>query len=275
MRLVNRFSVACVVLLMLPVLPTAGAQTLTQRLADLRFEEAVLRVGPNVLELGANRGAISGTGASDLRSCIDDFDCPDSSLAAASEGNGNQDVTGEEVRAFSSNLLIGLQLAGGQIEELRLALRDLARIDGRTGDGVEFDRILIENAEGPVSSTQPVFVSLAGRVAFSSVPDADSHTVRVLRGESDLELANRLIIEPQAGWVIPKDSIDPAELQRYHRAGRIEGSQSELEGDEPLTFRIEAKGGAAWTMWLLVAAGILLVAGLAAYLLAQQRRAKL
>jgi len=253
-----------------------GSQSVSDRLGELHFPEITITVGPDVVDVAASDASLAGQGASDLRHCIDRSNCPDSSLQAASNGNGNGNVESGEVDAFEANAISGLNIAlalgGGSFAEFGDALRQLVTIDGSPARQASVERFEIDEAEGSVGSAARVLVSFTLRIQYPGVNDANHHTVSIARSESGLDLADRIVVAPAGGWRIKEDSIAPAGLQAHYNDGRISGSQRELEGPEPLTFELEKKAGLSGWGWFLLISLLLLVVGAVLYYLNKRRR---
>lgn len=270
-----RVGLTVVALVFLLVAPAVGAQSqpsLAQRLGDLRFPEIIVSIDPTIIEFSAERGTITGQTASDLRRCIDKHStCPDSTIAGISDGDADGFVDEAEVDGFSGALQAGLNFMGGSIAEFRRNLRELATIDGHGADSASFSEIRIEGAEGSITKTDTVFFTIQVQAKFPEVEDADQHRITMQREQSDLDLADRIVVRSGDGWSLPRDSIRPQDLRTLHRDDSITGTQEQLEGTEPMSFDIEkrADGGSPW-LWVI---SLLLVAGGAgAFLLARARR---
>ena len=259
------------VLALVLFVPFASAQSLPDRLAGLTFTEVVFTVAGDTIDLGANRGSLSGNTASDLRHCIDNSNCPDRNLASLSEGNGDGTADADEVRRFQAKAVFALNILGGDVGEFKQTLGELVKVDGTTFGNVQFTSLDLEGAEGTIGSTAPVFASLGVRVEFPNAPKGRTHTVLVERTASDLDLATRVIVRPAKGWSIVQDSVQPVDMRGRWADGELVGTQDQFEGEEPLAFQIKQKS--ATNPWLVgLGALFLLAVAVAAFVWVRRNR---
>lgn len=253
--------------------PAASQDSLLDQLADLRFPEVTLTVSPTLIQVDGAQATVSGETASDLRKCIDNSDCPEPLLARASTGNGDGVVTSDEAQDFSIAAKAGLNIAGGPVAEFRDSIKQLVTIDDVAAERVEFRRFEIANAEGPVRSTGPIQITLLLHVAFPEAGSSRTHHVRILRDRSDIELADRIVVHTGKGWTLEKNTIEPEGMRLYYHDGEIAGTQSQLQGSDPLTFSIE-RAGLSTGGWIALVSLLLVAGGLGAFYLARRRLRK-
>lgn len=238
--------------------PADAQASLIQRLRELHFPEVAVIVAPKLVEVVAEDATLSGGTASDLRRCIDDTECPEKLLADRSRGDGDGTVEAKEVADYEDSLRFVANLAGANLWDYFDVVRRLVSIDGHPPKSVKVTVLELEGAEGDVTSTSPIGVSLRLEADFSLVESADRHEIRFARNVLNLTLTDRIVVRPGAGWEIPGDSIEPEAMRRLYAGGRISGSQREVGGVEPLTFEIEERSGLpawGWALLLLVVAG--------------------
>jgi len=137
---------------------------------------------------------------------------------------------------------------------------------------VQIEALALENAAGAIASTAPIQVTFVLKVVFDTGKKG-SHDVSVARTAADFDLADRIAVQPASGWKIPKGSVGPEALQARYDDGSLHGSQAEMQGAEPLTFRLTSDAGLPWWGWTLLALVVLgAAAGLLFYL--RKRRGK-
>lgn len=161
---------------------------------------------------------------------------------------------------------------GGQGLEFAETLRAIANVDGQGARIAAVERFEIGRAEGDIGSTVPLQLSFTLRFEFPDVADAGRHTIQIMRAGSGIDIADRIVLRAAEGWTIREDSIRPSNLRAYYRDGEVSGSQSELEGTEPLTFEIEKGGGLSEWIWFGLASLLLLLLGAAIYAWNKRRK---
>lgn len=257
------------------LVPGAAGQTVSDRLADLRFAEIVVTVGPTDVGIDAHGGNLAGATASDLRKCLDKANCPDSRLEAASRGNGDGRVEQTEVDALEVNAVVGLNAAlafggSGALADFGRQLRDLVRIDGGGPMNVQIETLDLAGATGSITSTNAIQVRLLVKVTFETA-DEDRHDVAIARAAADIDMAERIVVKPATGWTIEQDSITPESMKARYSGGSIQGTQAQMQGTEPLGFTIEDSTGLPVWGWIVIGGLSLLVAAGVAYYLTQVR----
>lgn len=225
---------------------------------ELTFGRVTFTINDRTVEVFAEDFQITGSAAADWRECIDGGACPVQQLEAITRGNEDGTVDGDEVERFES-LVLALLPAIPQFDEAKDLLKTIVSIDGRPADRMGFTELQLLDAEGPVASTSPIGVEVRLDGEYLGIQGAGEHQVRILRTESDLTLANWIIIRTGSGWEIDGGSIQPTSLRPYFNDGHIEGTQDDLEGTEPLTFTIREKSNVG--LYVGLGAGLLAVAG--------------
>lgn len=242
-----RRAVAPVLLATLGLLaPTASASTLEDQMDEFHFGKVVFTITWNTEDdranviVSAEELQITGEGASDLRHCIDGDDaCPVAELKrAAVDSVTNGEVTSEEVEAFALYLKVGLSTTE-QVKEMLRNLKGLVRIDDKPATAISFTELKIGGAEGEVTSQEAIELSVIVTGSYATVEPANEHRVWMQRTESNLTVADEIIVQGGKNWRIGKESIQPESVQTYYTRGKIEATQGELESPDPLLFTLE------------------------------------
>jgi hypothetical protein len=270
----RRFVAALVVLALLPA-PSGAAQTLQEQFQDLRFARLVFTVGwdtererGNVL-VSAEDLVIRGEGASDLRHCIDGGDCPMPDLRMAASGaNRDGQVSSGEAQNFADNLKVGLSLYE-DFQEIQRNLRGLIKIDDQSATSAPLTGLRLDGATGPVTSTTPIRISITITVFYATTTSASQHNIWMQRTESDLTIADQIVVQAARDWRIKEDSIQPSAMQARFSDDKLVGSQQDFESRDPLTFTIEERpsGPSGWMLWLSILAVVGAAAGAGIYIM--------
>lgn len=269
MRLV---AVAAWAVAALALAPAARGATLMEELTNAHFGLVTLTVNWNRVDVAGADWPIPGEAASELRKCMDNKDCPDSNLASlGSAGNGDGQVTKDEVAEFAEALndLIGL---APQAKDFRERLSQFIKLDDKRPNRILFDGFVFRNAEGPVASTQTIFLSVKAHGEFDGIGEMDAHKVEIQRTTSQLNMTDRIVIKTARGWSIDASTIAPADMAKYYADGRLSGTQDEFESPQPMTFLIQEKSVAGGWVVALSVAGLLAGAGLLLFAFARRRR---
>lgn len=251
--------------------PGASGQSLLSQLGDVHFPLITFQVAWNRLQVTGSDMEIRGSTASDLRQCIDGRDCPDPNVGALSGGDGDGTVTRPEVNAFTQALrdVIGLN---AEAKAFKSTVRQLITIDDQAPSRIEFEEFDLRNADRPATSDETIFFTVRLGADFDAVAEEKSHTVKLVRSETALTIADRIVVQAARGWRINADSISPPAEQRLYQGGELSGSQQDFESAEPLAFNIEStQSGPGALGWTLILAA-LVAAGLAAAWFARRRR---
>lgn len=246
--------------LLVAATPTVQGQSLADRLAELHFDDLIITIAPKSTAFEANGGTLTSNTARDLRRCIDNTNCPDSQLAGISPGNRDGSVTRDEVDEFEQIARDMLNFLGGDIKEFRDLFGEFVSVDDQGATKVEITDLQLRDAEGSVSSTQTIHVSFRLVAEYGGVGGGDSHSVRVHRDAPAVDIVSSITIRPGSGWKIKEDSILPPSMQAFFDGSQFSGSQSQMQGTEPVTFTLESTGGGSLGLWLLIL-GLLAVGG--------------
>lgn len=226
--------------------PTASASTLEDQMDEFHFGKVVFTITWNTDDdranviVSAEELQIVGEGASDLRHCIDGDDaCPVAELKrAAVDSVTDGEVTSEEAESFALYLKVGLSTTD-QVKEMRQNLKGLVKIDDQAATSTSFTELKIDAAEGEVTSQDAIELSVIVTGSYATVEPANEHRVWMQRTESNLTVADEIVVQGGKNWRIDEESIRPESVQNYYTRGKIEATQGELESPDPLVFTLE------------------------------------
>lgn len=250
--------------------PATAQQSLLEALANLHFAQLAFAISWDQVVVTGTDMEVRGTTASDLRKCIDHSDCPSQELRQLGDGDANGIVSKGEVTQFAEDLkaVIGVNQ---QAKDFKKSISEIVTIDDTKATRIDFDQFVFRNAEGPVTSEDPIYATVRLVGEFSSVSKSDQHRITIQRAEVPLDLTNRIVVEPGSHWTIDADSIRPLDMAKLFHEGKLNGAQGDFESTDPLTFSIlEKKTLSPW--WIV--APILLAAATGAFFLAWRRRQK-
>lgn len=224
--------------------PAASAKGMVEQLDEFHFKELIFSVyweDRMFVKVTAKDLAIRDEGASELRHCIDGNEdgCPVPQLASAAQGADNDgSVSSDEVRDFEETLKEGLRLSE-EVQDWVANLRGLVKIDDQTATSIQLTAIRIHSAEGDVDSRDEIRVDADVTGSFARVKSANTHDVWMQRRDSNLTIADTIVVAGGKNWRLVEDSIKPVQMQQYFTGGRLRGSQDQFESTTPLTFTVE------------------------------------
>ncbi|MBI2078875.1 MAG: hypothetical protein HYT80_10995 [Euryarchaeota archaeon] len=229
----------------LAAVPAAEAQTLEEQFQDFHFKYFRLvfswdesRNLAYVYAVGEGL-EIRGEGARDLRECMDGGDCPIPELrSAASASNEDGELSRDEVDSFAFNLAVGLRVYQ-DMKVIQQNVKGLVKVDDKVPGSAILTDVRIHGAVGDVASVEPLSIDAVITATFGTVKAASTHKVWVQRTESNLTVADEIIVEGGKNWRIVESSIQPASVQSFYSDGRLQGSQGAFESRDPLTFTLE------------------------------------
>ncbi len=250
-------AIAALAVLVLLLTPGVTAQQdLEQALSEMQFAEIELVVGPDSVEFNAQDFRVQGDAARQFRTCVDGNDeCPIAELRGLL-GNGDGSVSQQEVADFR-DLVLGLWNNVPEIRAFVESLKPLVQVDGRPADVIGLQDLAVADAEGPTASTATITFDFTIIAEYRSTVESDRHDVLVERVEQDITLTDRIVVRAADGWKVAEDSIAPANMAAFYDDGKLEGSQGDFEGEQPLTFQIEPSSSSA-LLW--AASGVVLAA---------------
>ncbi|HLE47556.1 MAG TPA: hypothetical protein VI818_04595 [Candidatus Thermoplasmatota archaeon] len=241
MRHALAFALAAALLLV----PGAQAQSLEEQFADFHFKRVRFTFSWDDDRKVANMYAraedleIRGEGARDLRECIDGGECPLPDLgraAAASTKDG--EITREELDSFTFNLETGLRLYD-DVKAIQQNVKGIVKVDDKTAGSAILTDVQIDGAVGEVNSGDSLHLHATITATFGTVKPASTHKVWMQRTQSNLTIADEIVVEGGKNWRIVEASIEPATMGGFFDDGRLQGSQDEFESRDPLVFTVE------------------------------------
>ncbi|HLE47008.1 MAG TPA: hypothetical protein VI818_01825, partial [Candidatus Thermoplasmatota archaeon] len=193
-------AVALALVLGLAAVPGAQAQSLEEQFQDFHFKYFRL-----VFSWDEDRGVayvyavaegleIHGEAARDMRVCMDGGDCPIPEMrSAAGASDTDGELTKDEVESFASVVVVGLRTYP-DVKLIQQNVKGLLKVDDEAAGSAILTDLRIHGAIGDVASLEPLSIDAVVTATFGAVKAAPTHEIWIQRTESNLTVADEIIV---------------------------------------------------------------------------------